>query len=261
MTAESETDPTLNDAASPRRHIVWNVVMLFFSIYAIVAVTIVFLVPTSADVKSILLTMDHVVCAVFFVDFLMRLALADSKARYLRWGWLDLLSCIPAVESFRIARLARVFRLIRILRGVKSAHSLMRHFFRDRSSSAFACASAMSFLTVLFGAILVLDAERSAGGNIQTGDDALWWAFVSVTTCGYGDFYPVTSEGRLIAAALMVCGIGIFGTFTAYIASMFVEQTEEEDMKRDEESLAAIKELKAELAALRTEIRLDSKRP
>ncbi len=254
MTEELETTPKGDNAVTPRKNIVWNVVMLFFSVYAIIAVSIVFLIPISSDIESILLTLDHVVCGVFFVDFLMRLATAESKGRYLRWGWLDLLSCIPAIEPLRVARLARVFRLIRILRGVRSARTLILNFFHNKSSSAFALVSAFSFLTVLFGAILVLEVENSAGGNIRSGDDALWWAFVTVTTCGYGDFYPVTGAGRLIASVLMVCGIGVFGTFTAYIASMFVEQTEEVDAARDAEVMDAINELKSEVASLRAEM-------
>jgi len=254
MSEETETNPTSDDSKLPRRNIVWNVVMLFFSVYSIIAVSFVFLVPISSDVESILLTLDHVVCGVFFIDFLMRLATAESKARYLRWGWLDLLSCIPAVEGLRVARLARIFRLIRILRGMRSAHALIRHFFQNRSSSAFALVTSFSFLMILFGSILVLEAEKPAGGNIGSGDDALWWAFVTVTTCGYGDFYPVTALGRLIASVLMVCGIGVFGAFTAYVASMFVEQTEEEDAARDAEVMDAINELKGEVASLRAEL-------
>lgn len=190
MTEGREMNSNGGKARLARNRVVWNVVMLFFSVYSIIGVAVVFLFPMSADVESILLKADHAVCAVFLVDFLLRLAVADSKLGYLRWGWLDLVSAIPAVESLRIARLVRIFRLIRILRGLKSAHNLIRQFSRNRSSSAFAFVSVLSFLTVLFGAILVLEAERNAGGNIQTGDDALWWAFATVTTCGYGDFFP-----------------------------------------------------------------------
>ncbi|WP_338327313.1 potassium channel family protein [Porphyromonas gingivalis] len=58
--------------------------------------------------------------------------------------------------------------------------------------------------------------------NITTAEDAIWWSYVTITTVGYGDKYPVTTEGRIIAMFLMTAGVGLFGTFTAYIASLFV---------------------------------------
>jgi voltage-gated potassium channel len=78
--------------------------------------------------------------------------------------------------------------------------------------------------------------ERDApGSNIRTAEDALWWAYVTITTVGYGDKYPVTSEGRIIAVALITVGVGLFGTFTAFVASWFVEKREEEEEKKNEE--------------------------
>lgn len=71
---------------------------------------------------------------------------------------------------------------------------------------------------VIFSAIAILQVERDPNSNIKTAEDALWWSYVT-TTVGYGDRYPVTTEGRLIASVLMTAGVGLFGTFTAYIAS------------------------------------------
>ena len=69
--------------------------------------------------------------------------------------------------------------------------------------------------------------------NIKTAEDALWWSFVTVTTVGYGDLYPVTTAGRIIAAALMTVGVALFGTFTAYVASWFVQQREEQEEEEE----------------------------
>ncbi len=78
--------------------------------------------------------------------------------------------------------------------------------------------------THLGPALAVLDAEQNApGSNITNIGDALWWAFATITTVGYGDFYPVTVLGRLIAAGLMIAGITMLGTVTAALASWFVE--------------------------------------
>jgi voltage-gated potassium channel len=86
---------------------------------------------------------------------------------------------------------------------------------------------------VLLGAIAVLDAEQDAkGANITTFGDAIWWACTTVTTVGYGDRYPVTTEGRMIAVLLMVVGIGTLGAITASVAAWMVRQVQLEDAGR-----------------------------
>ena len=96
----------------------------------------------------------------------------------------------------------------------------------------------------LFGGVSVLILESDAtGANIKTATDALWWTFVTVTTVGYGDFYPVTVLGRCVAVLLMIVGIGTFGTFTAYIASFFAETENIKDKKRDFEIIEELKNI------------------
>jgi voltage-gated potassium channel len=88
---------------------------------------------------------------------------------------------------------------------------------------------------IIFSAIGILGVEKDApGSNIRTAEDALWWSYVTITTVGYGDRYPVTSEGRLIAAALMTVGVGLFGMFTAYVASWFVVKRDENNAQKTE---------------------------
>lgn len=77
---------------------------------------------------------------------------------------------------------------------------------------------------VLFSSIAILQVEDSPNSNIKSAEDAIWWSYVTITTVGYGDKYPVTTEGRLIAAVLMTAGVGLFGTFTGFLASWFVQE-------------------------------------
>jgi voltage-gated potassium channel len=65
--------------------------------------------------------------------------------------------------------------------------------------------------------------------SIKTAEDAIWWALVTVTTVGYGDKLPVTTEGRIIAAFLMVTGVSLFGTFTGFIAAWFIGDKKKEE--------------------------------
>ncbi|HET8766046.1 MAG TPA: potassium channel family protein, partial [Pedococcus sp.] len=115
---------------------------------------------------------------------------------------------------------------------------------------------ATSVVVVAFVASLAaLDAERGAeGANITTFGDALWWSATTVTTVGYGDRYPVTGQGRIVAVALMVTGIALLGVITAAIASWFVEKVSEVQAAEDR-TTAHVGELAEEVRALREELR------
>ena len=212
-----------------------NIIVFFLSLYVIVSLVVETFFPVSPEVKNLLQDIDHLICIVFFVDFLHRFFTAKSKMEYMRWGWIDLLSSIP-MNLFLAGRLVRVFRLIKVLRAIRSIKYLSRYFLKNKIGSAFTSAAILAFLMLVFCAVGILHVEKDAkGANIKDAEDALWWAYVTITTVGYGDRFPVTSEGRMIAAALMTVGVGLFGTFTAYIASWFVAKKEEEDEEKERE--------------------------
>jgi voltage-gated potassium channel len=103
----------------------------------------------------------------------------------------------------------------------------MKYVFKNKAKGAFTSVAILALLLVIFCSIAILQVEKAPDSNIKSAEDAIWWAYVTITTVGYGDKYPVTTEGRIIAAVLMTAGVGLFGTFTAYVASWFVEPTKE----------------------------------
>lgn len=123
----------------------------------------------------------------------------------------------------------------------------------SKAHAGVAAVSVMAFIVVSFGSAAVLLAERTEEANILTAEDALWWSMTTVTTVGYGDRYPVTDAGRVIASLLMICGIGIFGTLSGVAASLFLGDKKDEPADRDtqREILAHIDALQRELADLR----------
>ncbi|GHC87492.1 hypothetical protein GCM10007079_31710 [Nocardiopsis terrae] len=166
----------------------------------------------------------------FAIDFLIRLWLAENRLLYAARRWYDVVLIL--VPMFRALRVLRMLTLLRMLNRAMAGTLAGRMSLYVGTTSA---------LIVFLGAITVLDAEQDApGANITEFGDALWWACVTVTTVGYGDYYPVTTEGRLVAVALMVVGIALVGVLTAAVASWFVKNASLNDENSAEGAQAPV---------------------
>lgn len=225
------------------------VFMLVLSLIALGALAIETVFSLDQGTRTILAYADVLVCFIFFLDFLILLRRAENKWKYLAtWGWLDLLSSVPVFSSLRWARAARIARIFHVLRGVRAARILTHVILERRAQSAFLAAALTTIILVAVSSISVLHFEVPADGNIKTPEDAVWWAVVTITTVGYGDRVPVTSEGRLVAAILMVAGFGLFATVSGSVAAWFLAPS---GARRDDQ-LAALRKEVAELKSLLT---------
>jgi voltage-gated potassium channel len=201
-----------------------NVIVIILTIYVLGALIVDTVIVLPTETTILLNYIDNTICAFFFFEFSIRFYKAESKLKFMRWGWIDLLSSIPLVGFLRVGRLIRLIRLLRVIRAFRSANHLVNHIFANKAQGAFTSISVIAILLVIFSAIGILQVENDPNSNIKTAEDAIWWAYVTITTVGYGDKFPVTTEGRIIAAFLMTAGVGLFGTFTAFIASWFVTE-------------------------------------
>jgi voltage-gated potassium channel len=184
--------------------------------------------------------------ALFAADYLVRLALSTRRGRFVRSNLFDL-----AVVVLPLLRPLRLLRLITVL------HSLNRHAGASLRGRVTSFAVGGTVLIVTIGALAGLDAERrSADANITTFGDALWWALTTITTVGYGDQFPVTATGRVVAAALMLAGIALLGTITAALASWLVERVTEVEDASQAATRHDLEVLIAEVAALRAELQI-----
>lgn len=236
-------------ADNEQRH-PYVIFILLLSILSLVVLAVSSTGHLSPDQNEILDMADLALCAMFFIDFLVTLYRAPNRMAYfLSWGWLDLLSSIPMVGPLRAARAARVVRILRLIRGVKATRILAQFILKSRAQSAFLAVSLISLLMVVVSSIAILQVEDVAGANITSAADAIWWAMTTITTVGYGDRFPVTPEGRVIAAMLMVCGVGLFGTLSGFIASWFLKPEQDQRDSEMATLLAEIRELKQQLQA------------
>jgi voltage-gated potassium channel len=206
----------------------FDIIIFVLSVYVLTALTLSMIFNFSNRLTDLLDIIDDVICIVFFADFLRELYLAPNKAHYMKWGWIDLISCIPSFVVFRYGRLFRLVRLLRILRLYRSTSVLIKYIFNSKIKGTMLSVSLIAILLILFSSITILMVENVPASNIKTGSDALWWTMETITSVGYGDKYPVTDWGRVIGSILMVSGTIIFASYTAYIASLFVK-----NMKKD----------------------------
>ncbi|MEY9951088.1 potassium channel family protein [Leifsonia sp. EB34] len=161
----------------------------------------------------------------FLVDYVVRFRLAEDKRRFVRRNVVDLLSVlIPVARPFRL--ISDLFR-IPSLRGDSGSHLRRRILI-------IAGTFVVMFIYVI--SLAVYQVERYApGSNIRSFGDSLWWACVTMATVGYGDYYPVTVTGRLLAIVLMIGGIAIVGTASATIVNLLSEQTQQARERRARE--------------------------
>lgn len=211
--------------------------LLFLAVYA----TTVLWQARPAVASAALETASVTIWAAFAVDLVVRVALAERRLRYLLSHPIDVLSVV--LPMLRPLRVLRVFTAGQVLfrRGAGLA----------RSGQAVVVAAG---LLVFIGGLAALDAERGAPeASITSLGNALWWAVTTVTTVGYGDLYPVTTLGRLVAVSLMVVGVSLVGLVTATVASWFIAQGQATTEAEAEDLAARLRRLEDKLDRLLAE--------
>ena len=177
----------------------------------------------------------------FVVDYVVRLLLSRDRWRFMRRHVLDLAAvAIPAL------------RPLLLLRVVAVMERALEHSLRGR---LMVYVTAVTTLAVGVGSLAVLVAEEGKpGANISDFGTAVWWSMTTVTTVGYGDHYPVTVQGRAVAAVLMMCGIALLGVVTASLASYVVDRVNAEELSLEKRTHHDVTSLLAEVRALRQEV-------
>ena len=201
---------------------------IFIGLLAVVSVinmVIAYLPGMPEGAQQIARFMEAPLTAVFLFDFFRHLALSHPRRRYLieERGWIDLLGSLPTIfPILRFFRLVRIWRLLRTYR----LPDILRTLRRDRAATSLQLVLFLVLVVVEFGGMLVLTFEQpTPGANITTGGDAIWWAFVSITTVGYGDKYPITTGGRATAVVMLWSGVALIGVLSAYLANLFLRPT------------------------------------
>lgn len=191
---------------------IFNLVLLYFA--------------QDVDIQTVVYVVNAVMTPIFLADFAYRLHTSKPKRAYFvtQFGWADLVSSLP-FPQVKILRVFRLWRVIRLWRDFGS--DLLKEFIRHRAENALLTVAFLVLCVLEFGSLSVLYVEQYAkGANITNASDALWWTYVTITTVGYGDQYPVTNAGRIIALLVMTAGVGLFGTLSGFLANAFLSPTD-----------------------------------
>jgi voltage-gated potassium channel len=248
---------TVDAAQKPKFSNAYELFILLLTILSLLDMVALLWPRLAPPTVRLLEIYDFVMCLVFLLDFGLRMKRASSPRAYFlhQRGWLDLLGSIPSFGVLRITallRLARLSRLVRVVSTFKSegGGGLAKDVLANRGQYAafITLIAAMTVLTVT-SVLMVQTESKVAEANITSGGDALWWALVTITTVGYGDQYPVTPFGRVVAAFVMIAGVGIIGALASILASVLIPAP-----AKGIDSTVQIGELKVELAVMREEL-------
>ena len=191
---------------------------------------------------------ERLLLTFFSIEYLFRWAQSENKLRYpfTLLAVIDLLAVAPAafgvamhLRSLKMLRALRMLRLFKLYRYNRALQNVM-HGFR-KVKEELAIVGFVALIVMLFGSMLMHEFEHDAQPDkFARLSDSMWWSFVTLTTVGYGDLYPISGGGRIVAAMTMLFGIGIFGTFISLVGSSFLA-TMREQRESDLQDVSASK--------------------
>jgi voltage-gated potassium channel len=207
----------------------YDITVIIITIFILSALLFDTFLDLPIEVSKIIKYADWAVCIFFFYDFMLNLISSKNKIRYLyTWGWLDFLAALPVISILRYGKFLRLIRLLKIFKfAYHKGDYVLQINKRDLPSTIFIIA-VLTFMVIMCSSIAILYFETAAHSNIKTAEDALWWSIVTITTVGYGDFYPVTNLGRLVAIILLFLGVSLFFTLVGLIVPFFARYDKEE---------------------------------
>lgn len=199
---------------------IYNYVIFILSLYVLVELSLEFLIDFPAKLLQITAIIDFIICMIFLSDWVYFLLKAEKKGSYFLSRIFDLVSAIPFIPGLRFLR---VFRIFRFLRGFRGIMGLARAFNKKPMESALLYYIVYLVIIFFYCTMAYYRYEVGINSDLKSFGDAVWLAFTTLTTIGYGDIHPVTSEGRIVSAILVVTGTGFFALLSGEFATILIK--------------------------------------
>ena len=198
---------------------IWNLTLTFLAVLFLLVFSVpAFVLDLSNEAQSLIELIQWICWFAFALDLVIGLLTSRSKKEYLLKHPLELISVLlPFLRPLRLMRVISFggLALQKIAMGKQFAITIK-------------VALTAIFVSYIAAVQITISERDVEGSNIKTFSDGLWWAVTTVTTVGYGDRFPTTTEGRILAVMLMLVGISLVGVITASVASWFVRLSQEE---------------------------------
>lgn len=214
------TRQTAKDLGSPA----YQLFLLAISIYVLAVLLLESFVITDPEVKLVLQYIDFAICLIFFTDFLFNLVYADNRLAYLKWGWIDLVASIPAIDPLRWGRLSRVIRILRFLRSIKSLKVLFSAMQRSKIKSLTLLIVFTTFLTFSLSAALILEFERDYPSGIDTASESISWCTLNLLNAKVPISAAHSSGGIAVTVILNKVGLLLFAYVNAIIIAWLLQK-------------------------------------
>jgi voltage-gated potassium channel len=251
-----------NHKVYPSQHSnAYNLFIIVLTIFALILMVLL-LLPLDKDTLHLLHFYDILICLIFLIDFLVNLITSPRKSAYLvgERGWLDLIGSIPSLGLvfrfsgiLRLARISRVDLILRAQRG-RSRIDLVKDVLQHRHRYVGYTAILLTIVILTTASALVLQFEsRAPEAKITTGWQAFWFSIVTITTVGYGDYYPVTFLGQLTAMFIMLSGIGVIAVLASLLSRMLIGAASELH-EEIEPNPGASSQVEQEVASIKVEL-------
>jgi voltage-gated potassium channel len=229
---------------------IFEYIIAALTLVSVIIALLLYILPLSQNQIVAIYIFDLIVVVILAADFIGRMKKSKQGVKFIVKNWYEIPAMLPlllftaietqpfvgaAVRSLRFIRLFRLLRLLRLANLFRTVKYL--------KTSGFIYLLVISAAAVIFGAFGIYEVEKgNNGATIESYDDALWFAITTVTISGFGDVYPVTIEGKIIAGVLIFIGLAVLLGFISSFGATLITARLNPRLRIAEESRTLIKE-------------------
>lgn len=209
-----------------------EMIVMSLTAYIIFSIIMQTAIPVNPEMEKLFSWLDYGCSIAFLTEWCVRFRRAENRIRFTYLNIVDLLASLPVyyLPALKAWRLVKLFQIVKLIGSISRFSTYCRC---NKIQVAKLSLFILFALLMLVSPVLILYFE-SAAGSINTAENALWWTYCTITTIGYGDLYPITTEGRLFTVFVSLGGIGVFGILSSLVINYIVNVNNEKNQTNTE---------------------------